>query len=91
MGARDHSDHENVSKKKEPASGVTPAQRKVAHSLARRLSGYAETLLPEERALLAHMLLNAVGPHVRARLVTPADLLSERESALLDSLAKSEE
>jgi hypothetical protein len=57
-------------------------------SLARKLGAYAETLPPQDRALLEHVLLTALPPHERLRFTYDATLLSESERSLLDRLSE---
>jgi hypothetical protein len=60
----------------------------VARSLAGRLEAYLASLPEDERAMLQHVLCNALPPDLRARLVPDPDLLSEADRDLLDRFSR---
>ncbi|MDM0118030.1 hypothetical protein QTI66_38790 [Variovorax sp. J22R133] len=68
-----------------------PSSDDTIRSFAQKLSAYAETLPHEERALLEHVFLTAIGPHERLRLFPPNELLADAERELLDCLAQPKE
>jgi hypothetical protein len=67
-----------------------PFDNRHVHALAKRLAAMAETLPGQEKAMLEHVLLQALSPQERYRLSPPEDLLSDVESGLLDRLARFE-
>jgi hypothetical protein len=66
------------------------SSEKTIKSLAGKLHDYAGTLSEEERALLEHVFLTALPPLKRRCLSPEADLLSNADLALLESLTPKE-
>lgn len=62
-----------------------PDEQTIAN-LAARLEAYAETLSEAEREALKTIVLRAMDPIERMRWRDEADLLTERESAVLRAL-----
>ena len=70
------------------AGSTTPAPDGVVESLGRKLGDYAATLSEEERALLLHVLLTALPSLERREFLPDADVISDADRALLDSLTQ---
>lgn len=69
---------------------VAPAREASIRSLADKLAQYAQTLPPDERALLDHMLVTALPPLERRRFAPETDRISAADFAFLDNLARAE-